>query len=110
MNDPDLFIQGVIDMCVETMFLAVVSHPHIITMRALGVNGMFKPDFFIILDRLYDTLEARILKWRLQAKLARSFTNKMMKTSRSKLDELMKTKLSYAYDLAGAFEYIHKNK
>jgi hypothetical protein len=34
MKDPDLFTQGVIDMCVETMFLAVVSHPHIITMRA----------------------------------------------------------------------------
>ena len=97
-------------MCVETMFLAVVSHPHIITMRAIGANGMIKPDYFIILDRLYDTLEARIPKWRLQAKKARSFTNKMMKSSCSKLHALMKTKLSYAYDLAGAFEYMHKNK
>jgi hypothetical protein len=26
------------------------------------------------------------------------------------LDELMETKLSYGYDLAGAFEYMHKNK
>jgi hypothetical protein len=110
MKDPDLFTQGVIDMCVETMFLAVVSHPHIITMRAIGANGMIKPDYFIILDRLYDTLEARIPKWRLQSKKARSFTNKMMKTSRAKLDELMETKLSYGYDLAGAFEYMHKNK
>ncbi len=110
MKDPDLFTQGVIDMCVETMFLAVVSHPHIITMRAIGANGMIKPDYFIILDRLYDTLEARIPKWRLQSKKARSFTNKMMKTSHAKLDELMETKLSYGYDLAGAFEYMHKNK
>jgi hypothetical protein len=101
MKDPDLFTQGVIDMCVETMFLSVVSHPHIITMRAIGINGMTKPDYFIILDRLYDTLEARIPKWRL---------HKMMKTSRAKLDELMETRLSYGYDLAGAFEYMHKNK
>ncbi len=97
-------------MCVETMFLAVLSHPHIITMRAIGVNGMFKPDFFIILDRLYDTLEARIPKWRLQSKNAQSFTNKMRNLSRSKLDELMKTKLSHAFDLASAFEYMHKKK
>jgi hypothetical protein len=110
MKDPDLFTQGVIDMCVETMFLAVVSHPHIITMRAIGINGMTKPDYFIILDKLYDTLEARIPKWRLQSNKARSFMNKTMKTSRAKLDELMETKLSYGYDLAGAFEYMHKNK
>lgn len=36
--------------------------------------------------------------------------NKMKKKSGSKLDELMETKLCYAYDLTGAFEYMHKNK
>jgi hypothetical protein len=110
MNDRDLFTQGVIDMCVETMFLAVVSHPHIITMRAIGANGMIKPDYFIILDRLYDTLEARIPKWRQQSKQARSCMNMLTRSSRSKLNELMETQLSYAYDLSGAFEYMHKKK
>lgn len=108
--DKKLFTQGVIDMSVETMFLSVVSHPHIITMRAFGTNGMLKPNYFILLDRLYDTLEARIPKWRVQSKKARSFKNKIKKSSGGKLDELMETKLSYAYDLAGAFEYLHKHK
>ena len=97
-------------MSVETMFLSVVSHPHIITMRAFGADGMLKPNYFIVLDRLYDTLEARIPKWKVQSKRARSFVNKLKKNTSSKLDELMETKLSYAYDLAGAFEYMHKNK
>ena len=110
MNDRDLFTQGTIDMCVETMFLAVVSHPHIITMRAIGANGMFNPDYFIILDRLYDTLEARIPKWKLQSKQARSCMNILTKKSSAKLNELMETQLSYAYDLAGAFEYMHSKK
>jgi hypothetical protein len=110
MKDPNLFTQGVIDMCVETMFLAVVSHPHIITMRAIGANGMFKPDYFIILDRLYDMLEARIPKWRLQSKQSRSCMNMLTKKSRSKINELMETQLGYAYDLSGAFEYMHKKK
>ncbi len=92
------------------MFLSVVSHPHIITMRAFGADGMLKPNYFIVLDRLYDTLEARIPKWKVQSKKARSFVNKLKKNTSSKLDELMELKLSYAYDLAGAFEYMHKNK
>jgi len=108
--DKHRFTQGVIDMAVETMFLSVVSHPHIITMRAFGAKGMFEPEYFILLDRLYDTLEARIPKWKVQSKRARSFVNKMKKSSGGKLDELMETKLSYAYDLAGAFEYMHKQK
>ena len=97
-------------MAVETMFLSVVNHPHIITMRAFSSEGMMHPNYFIILDRLYDTLEARIPKWNLQSKKAKGFMNKLKKTSKSKLDELMETKLCYAYDLTGAFEYMHKNK
>ena len=108
--DKQLFTQGTIDMAVETLFLSVVTHPHIITMRAFGSGGMFNPNYFIILDRLYDTLESRIPKWKLQSKKAKGFVNKMKKKSGSKLDELMETKLCYAYDLTGAFEYMHKNK
>lgn len=79
-------------------------------MRAFGANGMLKPDYFIVLDRLYDTLEARIPKWKIQKRKAKSFSNKLRKMSSSKLEELMETKLRYAYDLAGAFEYLHKKK
>jgi len=109
-GNKQLFTQGTIDMAVETMFLSVVNHPHIITMRAFGNQGMMHPNYFIILDRLYDTLEARIPKWNLSSKKAKGFLNKLKKTSKSKLDELMETKLCYAYDLTGAFEYMHKNK
>lgn len=109
-TDETMFTHGVVDMAAETMFLSVISHPHIITMRGYSANGMIKPDHFIILDRLYDTLEARIPKWKVQAKRARSFVNKLKKSSSRKLEELMETKLSYAYDLAGAFEYLHKHK
>lgn len=106
--DKILFVQGVTDMATETMFLSAISHPHIVTMRAFGANGMLKPNYFIVLDRLYDTLEARIPKWRVQSKRAKSVVNKMRRKSIGKLDELMETKLRYAYDLTGAFEYLHK--
>ncbi len=105
-----MLTQGTIDMAVETMFLSVVSHPHIITMRAFATNGMIQPNYFIVLDRLYDTLEARIPKWRLQEKRSKSVVNKLRGKSRDKLGELLEIKLSYAYDLMGAIEYLHKKR
>jgi len=108
--DPNLIVQGTIDMAVETMFLSVISHPHIITMRAFGAKGFLEKDYFIVLDRLYDTLEARIPQWKKQGKKSRSLVNKMKKKTRTIQEELMAVKLSYAYDLVGALEYLHKKK
>lgn len=97
-------------MAIETMFLSVVSHPHIITMRAFGADGMLQPNYFILLDRLYDTLETRIRKWKLESRKSSSVMNKLRKMSSRKLNELMETKLCFAYDLMGAFEYLHKSR
>ena len=107
-SDGQKFFQGVLDMSVETMFLSVVDHPHIIKMRGLGACGMTHPDYFLVLDRLYDTLEARIPKWKLQTKKANSVMNKLKKKSSEKLDDIIEIKLSYAYDLMGAIEFLHK--
>lgn len=107
-SDVNKLFQGILDMSVETMFLSVVEHPHIIKMRGVGACGMSNPDYFIVLDRLYDTLEARISKWKIQTKKANSVMNKIKKKSGEKNAEIMKTKLKYAYDLMGAIEYLHK--
>lgn len=107
-SDINKLFQGVLDMTVETMFLSVVEHPHIIKMRGVGACGMSNPDYFIVLDRLYDTLEARISTWKIQTKKASSFVNKMKKKSGEKNAEITKIKLKYAYDLMGAIEYLHK--
>mmetsp|Transcript_4968 Transcript_4968/g.7588 ORF Transcript_4968/g.7588 Transcript_4968/m.7588 type:complete len:437 (-) Transcript_4968:1092-2402(-) len=107
-SDINKLFQGVLDMSVETMFLSVVEHPHIIKMRGVGACGMANPDYFIVLDRLYDTLEARISTWKIQTKKANSVMNKMKKKSGEKNAEIMKIKLKYAYDLMGAIEYLHK--
>ena len=71
---------------------------------------MLKPNYFVVLDRLYDTLEARIPKWKIQSRRAKSFTNKMRRASAGKLNELMEAKLCFAYDLMGAFQYLHQRR
>ena len=107
-SDDDLYIQGVIDMSIETLFLAVIDHPHIIKMRGFGSCGMNHPDYFIILDRLYDTLGTRIMKWKRQTKKANGIMNKLKKKSSEENNKIVEMKLKYAYDLMGAIKHLHQ--
>ena len=55
--------KGIIDLAVESQLLKGISHPNIIKMRAASSSDILSQDFFIILDRLYSTLEERIDMW-----------------------------------------------
>ena len=58
-----LYIQGIMDLAVESYFLASICHSNIIKMRAIRSGSMYHKDFFLVFERLYDTLEQRIVKW-----------------------------------------------
>ena len=98
-------------MAIETMILSQISHPHILQLRAISnnQNDILSPKFFFIIDKLIDTLDQRILKWKSISKSANNIVNKLTNKSNSKLNTLLEIKLSYAYDLMGAIEYLHSN-
>jgi hypothetical protein len=52
LQDPHNYINGLMDLAIEARFLAVIRHPNIIKMRAVGVGTPYSRDFFIMLDRL----------------------------------------------------------
>lgn len=58
------FVQAAMDMALETHFLSIMNHPHILKMRGVGMGDFFSPNYFLVLDRLYDTLSERIDTWR----------------------------------------------
>jgi len=65
-RDPKVLMQGMADLNLETRFLSHFTanpHPNLIKLRAIASGDRFSPNFFIILDRLYDTLEVRLDKW-----------------------------------------------
>lgn len=63
--DPDKLLQGSADMVTETRFLSSLPpHPNIIKLRAISNGEKFSPDYFIVLDRLYSTLEKRLGQWK----------------------------------------------
>ena len=55
-TDPRQHFNGIVDLAVEARFLAFVRHPNIIRLRAMSLGDPYKPGFFILMDRLYDTL------------------------------------------------------
>jgi serine/threonine protein kinase len=60
----DEHVKGVVDLAIEADFLSVLSHPNIISMRAIANSDPHESRFFVILDRLSVTLEKKFNYWR----------------------------------------------
>jgi len=65
---PDLpeeeYVKGIVDLAIEAEFLSVLSHPNIISMRALANSDPHETKFFVVLDRLVMTLDRKFNQWR----------------------------------------------
>jgi hypothetical protein len=113
--------QGILDLNAETRFLSSLPHHcNIIKLRALSQGNPFDPDYFIVIDRLYDTLEERLQKWKLQRSkgwkmryLKRRFSleNRTQKAQRAQTQkaQLCHDRLWVAYDLSSALAHLHEH-
>ena len=65
---PDLpeeeYTKGIVDLAIEAEFLTVLSHPNIISMKAMANSDPHESKFFVILDRLVVTLDRKFNQWR----------------------------------------------
>lgn len=100
-GDPHFFVSSIVDLAMEVHFLAVLRHSHIIKMRAVTDVPRTSEEFFIIMDRLPDTLDRRIDVWKKKSK--RSMMKKEIK------EELLYDRLSVAYDICSALAFLHRN-
>jgi len=105
-SEPERFVQGLIDVAIETRFLGHLSHPNIIRLRAVADCDPCHKDYFIVLDRLYDTLEDRVKKW-LSRRNRCTGLAKITDRSGAKASQLYEERIVAAYDLASAIEHLH---
>lgn len=108
LNDPERFVAGVIDLAVETKFLAIIRHPNIIKMRAVSTSSEYSLGYFIVLDRLYDTLTDRMRAWKEQKSNLSGFS-RVRDLKGAKKKELWVERLMVGYELTGALKYLHDN-
>jgi len=107
--DPERFVGGIIDLATESRFLSVVRHANIIKMRAVADGDLYDSRFFVVLDRLYDTLTLKISKWK-KASSKFSGMGKMLDMKGKKKNKVWIERLLCVYDLSTALEYLHSNK
>jgi serine/threonine protein kinase len=85
-------------------------HPNIIKMRATARVAPYDGRYFIVMDRLYDTLETRIHKrWAAAAKFHKGPVGRLA-GGRKKASALYEERLVAAYDLAAAVQYMHAHR
>ena len=107
----DEHTKGVVDLAVEARFLAMLSHPNIISMRATANSDPLESKYFVVLDRLVNTLEFKMQSWRREIGGAMGFwfgpcighccANKNV------LHKLWIDRLLVARDIAAAVRYLH---
>jgi serine/threonine protein kinase len=106
-DDPPTFIQAIMDMAIETRVLSDIQHPNIIKMRALAQDDPFQEKYFLIMDRLYDTLEKRIAQWDKRGKRISGMRSSILDRSGEKKRNILEEKLVSAFDLSAALDHLH---
>lgn len=107
MADTALYIQGMQDMAIESRFLSDLEHPNIVKMRSLSHVDPYDPGFFIVMDRLYDTLEKKLEKWKARNGRCTGLAGKLGDRKGTKALSLMEDRLVAAFDLSSAYEHLH---
>jgi serine/threonine protein kinase len=106
------YVKGIVDLAIEAEFLSVLSHPNIISMRALANSDPHESKFFVILDRLVTTLDRKFNKWRREVGENSGYWLGPFGYCCAKEHGLYKTwyeRLSASRDIANAIYYLHSH-
>eukprot|EP00591_Stephanopyxis_turris_P012733 CAMPEP_0195511724 /NCGR_PEP_ID=MMETSP0794_2-20130614/3948_1 /TAXON_ID=515487 /ORGANISM="Stephanopyxis turris, Strain CCMP 815" /LENGTH=286 /DNA_ID=CAMNT_0040639377 /DNA_START=8 /DNA_END=868 /DNA_ORIENTATION=- len=96
------------DLVIEVRFLSIIEHPNIIKMRGTAQADPFSSGNFIVLDRLYDTLEQRIFgPWKREEN---NFLKKLLDSKGKRRKKLLAERLFVADELASALHYLHDRR
>jgi len=105
----DDIADAAIDLAREAEFLAALKHPNIIRIRGT-INVPGHPKYSLVLDRLYDTLEVQMKKWKLDKKQYQGKFKGLIRKNQMMLDKLWMDRLVATYDLARAMAYLHGHR
>lgn len=120
--DPEKLAREAVDLAMEAHVMAALDHENILKIRgvaAAGLNGLvggrfdeyFSVDeYFIIVDKLSETLEERIDTWKNQLKRLKCLS-RLRPFGRTKRDakrkKLLLEQLQVAYEVSTAISYLH---
>ena len=103
--------KGIVDLAIEAEFLAVLSHPNIIAMRAMANSDPHAGRFFVVLDRLTQTLDKKFHYWRKLVGDNAGYWFPLMGYCCAKtptLHALWKERIAAALNISKAIQHLHR--
>jgi serine/threonine protein kinase len=105
-SDRVTFLKGMIDLALETKYLASLDHPHVLKIRGISNTSPFDLGYFVVLDQLQETLGKRLNSW-MQRKRATKGITGALTGGKGKVNKLFTERLLAVYDIAEAMDYLH---
>jgi len=102
-----------LDLAAEAMFLSSIAHPNIVRLRgAAGIPG--HPNFMVIMDRLYETLDERVKGWKEEQQCHLKAQSRPMlrfwKTRQEALSINLAERVMVGYDISRALNFLHHHR
>ena len=107
-SDKITFLKGSVDLAMETKYLAALDHHNIIELVGISAQGPFEEGYFIILEKLAETLTKKITVWMNWSRQCQGITG-VFTGSKKKIEALHSDRLEASYDIANAMSYLHQN-
>ena len=108
-KNPTRFYQGAKDLALEAHFLASIEHPNIVKMRGMAIDSeRCGKNNFLILDRLYSTLETQKSVWKAREEEFSGIKGFFKDPKREKRNELLEERMMVLFDLSSALSYLHE--
>jgi len=116
-QDPYQYPSGAMDLAVEALFLADLQHPNIIKLRGIATADPFEAIYnvdhyyFLIMDKLAETLSVRMKKWKERKRRMDTIVGRIIHDPlKRKRQALLDERLAAAYDLSAAMAYLKSQK
>jgi serine/threonine protein kinase len=108
-DDTLTFLKGTVDLAMETKYLSALNHPNIIKLCGQYTGGPYTMGYFVVLEKLSETLTKRIKKWMDVDRRSQGFPGVCM-GSKITLEDLMTERLLASNDIALGGAYLHSRK
>ena len=106
-SDKINFLKGTVDLAMETRFLTLLDHENIVCIKGVSSTGAFSDGFFILLEKLNETLGKRVKVWMDMDRQCKGITG-VFTGSKNKARRLQSERISAARSLVAGMDFLHQ--
>lgn len=112
LQNPDKFSIAASDLVVEAQLLSSLNHENILKVRGWAAGGIssykdgYNDSYFLILDRLDETLDLRIEKWKMEIEVNETFQRLSLRNDENSTNSIL-SRIKVAHQIACGLRYLH---